>query len=93
MRMKNFLYIDLLEKINSELKYQCFSSDDLLYICNLLYDLGAIGQYEDIDSHMHYSFKFRNQTSSFNPDMNITLHLATARAYNISTRSNKVARI
>lgn len=94
MRMKNFLYSDLLDKINSDVKYQCFTPDDLLYICNLLYDLGAIGHYEESDSRKHhYSFKFRNQTSSFNPDMNITLHFATARAYNIDTRFNSVARI
>lgn len=74
-RKREFSFVDLDKKFRASAVFKS-SSLTLLDICNILYECSAIGHAIPVNKGQdtHFTFKFRNLYSTFNPDNRIVLH-------------------
>lgn len=80
MGYQNFRYSDVKKKIEMDSRFKKLNSFALF---NRLYECNAIGNY---DERTRYAFwKYRNRYSSYDPDKIINVHIALAKALNITS--------
>lgn len=83
MRNTEFSYTKFLSKCKKNYRLKAYGDVD--EILRVLYDCSAIGQVYPYDmSRNRVTFKYRNQTSSFNPEDKIRLHKGLWKALNVN---------
>lgn len=83
MRSRDFRYCDFKEKCRYNTKLKGFDLDEVMKV---LYECSAIGHIYSYDGGYtsRVTFKYRNRSSSFNPDDRIMLHKGLWKALNVN---------